>query len=275
MSLVSGNVLVTGATGGIGHAIARAFAARGASLTLTGRRAEVLEPLAEEVGGRALACDLSDRAQLQALIDELGEVDVLVANAGVPATGLLPEFSQQQLDEIIDVNLRAPIVLAHALTPGLIARGRGHMVFVSSLSGKAAQPVSSMYSATKFGLRGFALGLRDDLRKHRVGVSLVSPSFVSDAGMFADAQISLPFGVGTRSPQDVAGAVIRAVERNRAEIDVAPLSMVLGAKIASVAPELALRFTRLMGSERIATNLAEGQRRASAALAESQRSEPG
>jgi short-subunit dehydrogenase len=267
MSLVSGNVLVTGATGGIGHAIARAFAGRGASLTLTGRRAEVLEPLAAEVGGRALACDLSDRAQLQGLIDEIGEVDVLVANAGVPATGLLQELSQQQLDEIIDVNLRAPIALARALTPGLIGRGRGHLVFISSLSGKAVQPVSSMYSATKFGVRGFALALRDDLRKHRIGVSLVSPSFIRDAGMFADAQISLPFGVGTRAPEDVASAVIRAIERNRAEIDVAPLSLVLGTRIATVAPELAARFSRMMGNERIATELAEGQRRASAARA--------
>src|SRR5436305_6316736 len=189
MSLVSGNVLITGATGGIGHAIARAFGRRGAKLLLTGRRAEVLEGLAAEVGGRALACDLALRDDVGRLAVEASEIDVLVANAGVPATGVLTALTEERIDRILEVNLRAPIALAHALAPGMIERGRGHMVFVSSLSGKAASPASSIYSATKFGLRGFALGLREDLRPHHVGVSTVLPGFISDAGMFADAQL--------------------------------------------------------------------------------------
>jgi short-subunit dehydrogenase len=261
MSLVGGRVLVTGATGGIGHAIARAFAARGAELTLTGRRADVLEPLALAIGGRALACDLSDREQLAQLTADAVEqrFDVIVANAALPASGLLTDLTTEQVDRMLDVNLRAPIVLAQAIVPQMIERRSGHLVFISSLSGRSAGPYSSMYSATKFGLRGFALSLREDLRTHGVGVSTVYPGFIRDAGMFADAGVKLPFGVGTRSPDDVANAVIRSIERNRAEIDVAPLGLRLGATIAGVAPELAASVTRIAGSTKIAAGLAAGQ----------------
>jgi short-subunit dehydrogenase len=260
VSLVNGRVLLTGATGGIGGAIARAFAQRGASLVLTARRAELLGPLADEVGGRAVACDLARREDVQRLLAEAGEIDVLVANAALPATGLFTDLTDDQIDRILEVNLRAPIALAHGLAPGMIARGTGHMVFISSLAGKVASPASALYSATKFGLRGFALGLREDLRPHGVGVSVVLPGFIRGAGMFADANVELPRGVGTRSPEDVAAAVIRAIERDRAEVEVAPAGLRIGATIGSLAPELAAAASRRMGSDRIASDLAEGQR---------------
>jgi short-subunit dehydrogenase len=259
MSVIGGNVLVTGATGGIGRAIALAFAERGATLTLSGRRLEVLEPLAAEAHGRAVACDLSDRADVQRLVTEAGAVDVLVANAANPGTGELTELSQDQIDRMLEINLRSPIALARALAPGMIERGHGHMLFVSSLSGKAASRASSIYSATKFGLRGFSLGVREDLRPHGVGVSVVLPGFIRDAGMFADANVELPRGVGTRSPEDVAAAVIRAIERNRAEVEVAPFGLRLGASIASVAPAIAASVSRRMGGEKIAADLSAGQ----------------
>ncbi len=105
----------------------------------------------------------------------------------------------------------------------MLARRRGHLVFMGSLAGKAASPASSLYNATKFGLRGFALALREDLRDAGVGVSVIMPGFISDAGMFADSGVKLPPGVGTRTPEQVAAAVLRAVEQNRAEVTVAPL----------------------------------------------------
>jgi short-subunit dehydrogenase len=251
VSLTSGKVLVTGATGGLGHAIARAFAARGADLLLSGRRAEVLAPLASELGARTLSCDLGDRDAVAALAAEAADADVLVLNAALPASGELAELSQEQIDMMLEVNLRAPIALARAVLPG--------MVFVSSLSGKAASPASSMYSATKFGLRGFALALREDLHSAGVGVSVVLPGFIREAGMFADAGISLPFGVGTRAPEDVGDAVIRCVEHNRAEITVAPPGLRLGASFAGLAPGLAAQFSRRLGSDKIATELAANQ----------------
>jgi uncharacterized protein len=259
MSLVQGRVLVTGATGGIGNAIARAFAARGASLILSGRRSDVLEPLARETGGRAVACDLSDRQAVDRLVGEAEDVEVLVANAALPASGVLTELTQEQIDRMLEVNLRAPIAMARALAPRMSAKGRGHMVFVSSLAGKTASPASSIYSATKFGLRGFALGLREDLRPHGVGVSVVLPGFIHGAGMFADADIELPRGVGTRSPEDVATGVLKAIERNRAEVEIAPLPLRIGASFGSVAPALAAAASRAMGSGKVAHDLAAGQ----------------
>jgi short-subunit dehydrogenase len=252
---------VTGATGGIGHAIARAFAARGARLLLTGRRVDVLEPLAAELSGRALACDLCSREDVDRLIGEAAaaEVDVLVANAAVPASGLLADLSQEQIDRMLEVNLRAPIALARGLAPGMIERHRGHQVFISSLAGKASSLASSIYSATKFGLRGFALGIREDLRPHGVGVSLVTPGFVRDVGMFADAHVEVPRWVGTRTPEDVARAVIEAIEDNRIEVGVAPITLRFGASFASVAPGIAATVSRRLGGDRIALDHAAGQ----------------
>lgn len=257
--LVSGTVLLTGASGGLGQTIARAFAARGAQLVLTGRRVDSLERLAAEVGGRSIACDLAVPEQLERLVAEVGEVDILVANAGLPASGHFGSFSIAQIDTMLDVNLRAPIALAHALTPAMVARRRGHLVFISSLGGRAASPRASMYNATKFGLRGFALGLRQDLWRDGVGVSVVSPGFVRDAGMFADAGVKLLPGVGTTTSGAVAAAVIRAVERNRAEVTVAPVAMRVASSFASVAPGVADAAQRVAPAQRVAQDFADGQ----------------
>src|SRR5262249_29155565 len=163
-------------------------------------------------GARAVVSDLSVATDVDQLAAEALEasVDVFIANAAHPATGMLSALSQDEVDQVLAINLRAPIELARVLAPAMVARGRGHLVFISSLSGKSAQPASSMYSATKFGLRGFALALREDLRGTPVGVSVVAPGFIRDAGMFERTGVSLPPGVGTRSPEDVAAGVIRA-----------------------------------------------------------------
>jgi short-subunit dehydrogenase len=260
MQISGATVLLTGATGGIGHAIARELHGRGAELILTGRRTEVLEPLADELGARALTIDLSDSAEVERLVAEAGEVDILVANAALPGSGRLETYTQVQIDRALDVNLRSPIVLAHALVPAMIARGNGHLLFISSLSGKSATPGASLYCASKFGMRGFALSLRADLHGSGVGVSIVFPGFIRDAGMFADSEVKMPPGVGTRSPEDVARAVLRAIERNRAEVDVAPLALRAGAIFASLAPETAASVSRRLGSEDIAHQFAGKQR---------------
>jgi short-subunit dehydrogenase len=258
---ISGStVLLTGATGGLGHAIARALAQRGAKLILTGRRADVLDPLAAELDARALAVDLSDAAAIDCLVAEAGEVDILVANAALPASGTLESFSIEEIDRALDVNLRAPIVLSHALVPPMVARGRGHLLFMSSLAGKAATPGTALYNASKFGLRGFSSALRAELRAAGVGVSAVFPGFIRDAGMFADAGVKLPPGIGTRSPEDVARAVVGAIERNRGEVDVAPLPLRASTIFAALTPELAASVARRLGSEDITRKMEAGQR---------------
>ncbi len=260
MQISGSRVLLTGATGGLGQAIARALHARGGELILTGRRTEVLALLASELNARALAVDLTIPAEVDRLAVEAGEVDILIANAALPASGRLDTYTQEQIDRALNVNLRAPIALAHALSPAMVARGRGHLLFVSSLSGKAAAPDSSLYSATKFGLRGFALGMREDLRASGVGVSVVLPGFISDTGLRANVDVRLPRGAGMRTSEQVARGVVRAIDGNRAEVEIAPLPLRAGTAFASLAPELAARVARVMGSEKVAREVSAAQR---------------
>jgi short-subunit dehydrogenase len=258
--LQGSTVLVTGATGGIGQAIVRTLHARGAQVIASGRKREVLEELAREHDGvEPLVADLSDAAQVGTLVSGR-TIDVLVANAALPASGRLGSFTDEEIDRALDVNLRAPMHLAHALLPGMLERGSGHLVFISSLSGKMASASASVYNATKFGLRGFSFALNDELRGSGVGATTVFPGFIRESGMFADSGVKLPRGVGTRTPEDVAKAVVQGIEKNRAEIDVAPFSLSSGARMFGFAPNLIAAVNRRLGSTELADTIAEGQR---------------
>jgi short-subunit dehydrogenase len=261
MQLRDSTVLLTGATGGLGAAMARALHREGAQLILSGRNRALLDPLAAELGAIAVPCDLTDRAALRELLAEYATVDVLIANAAVPATGLLDTFTEQELDRIVEANLTAPMQMVRALVPGMVERRRGHVVLVSSLSGKVASPGSSMYSGTKFGVRGFAFGLRQDLEDSGVGVSVISPGFIRDAGMFAKsgAQDALPAGVGTCTPEQVAHATVDAIVRDRFEVTVAPIPMRIGATFGSAFPRVAAATQKFSGAKAIAERMAEGQ----------------
>jgi uncharacterized protein len=260
VTLAGRRILLTGATGGLGTAMARAFAGRGATLVLTGRRADELTALAVETGGRPLPYDLAEPAAPEALVREAGAVDILVANAALPASGAIASFTVAELDRALMVNLRAPMVLARLIGEAMAGRGSGHIVFISSLSGKVASVGSSVYSATKFGIRGFSLGLRADLERSGVGVSCVFPGFVREAGMFADSGASLPGYARTSTPAQVTDAVIRAIEHNRAEVDVAPLPMRAGVRAAALAPGLAVRVQRLLGGDAVSAAITDTQR---------------
>jgi short-subunit dehydrogenase len=254
-------VLLTGATGGLGRAIAEALASRGAELVLSSRKADELAELAAGLSGaghRTLVCDLAEEGAALRLLAEAGEVDVLVANAGLPASGRLDGFSQEEIGRALRVNLEAPVRMARELAPRLVERGSGHMVFVSSISGKAATARASLYAATKFGLRGFALCLREDLRGSGVGVSVISPGAIRAAGMFAESGAAPPPLIGTGRPDQVADAVVRAIEHNRSEITVAPLRQRALSRIAINAPELSGRLAGEMAT-RVADEIARGQ----------------
>jgi short-subunit dehydrogenase len=238
------------------------IAGAGGVLVLSGRDGEKLDELAGELPGDGhVACvvDLGSPGGAEQLIREAGSVDCLVANAALPATGQLDELDSAQVARMLRVNLEAPIHLTQAVLPGMIERGEGKVVLVGSLSGKAGSPRSSVYNATKFGLRGFAFGLRTDLVGTGVGVTVVAPGFVRDAGMFADTGVKAPRVMGTTTPGKVADAVSRAIREDRAEITVAPALQRLLAHIGLLSPRLAHRAQSSEAGRRTAEELASRQ----------------
>ena len=218
--------LLTGATGGLGRAIAAELAGAGASLILSSRKAVELDALAAELPGsghRTIVADLSDPAAVTPLLEEAGEVDILIANAGIGGGSALEHNDAELISTINRVNLEVPMLLAAGLRRQMLDRGTGSMVFISSLAAKAIPAGTAIYAGTKAGLRAFSLGLRADIGQRGVGVSVVMPGFVRDAGMFHDSGAKAPAAVGTTTPADVAAAVSSAIADDRAEVDVAPL----------------------------------------------------
>lgn len=260
IDLGSARVLLTGATGGIGQAIARRLAAEGAQLVLTGRRTDVLEPLADELGATALAADLADLDAIAPLVAAAGPVDVLVANAALPASGAVLDYTPEQISRALTVNLEAQVLLGREVAGAMVDQGRGQICFIGSVAGRAASRSSAMYNATKFGLRGFALGFREDLRPAGVGVSVVEPGFVREAGMFVEGGGKLPKGVRTVSPDDVARGVLGAIANDRAEVVVAPIEMRAALLVGSLFPELSSMVQRRVGGDVVVESLVEGQR---------------
>jgi short-subunit dehydrogenase len=261
VELGSKTALVTGATGGLGRVIAAALAEKGATLVLSSRKADDLGELADSLPGkghRPIVADLAEEGAALHVIDEAGPVDILVANAGLPASGRLESFTQEQLGRALRINLESPMRMARELVPPMVERGSGHLVFMSSIAGQAATARASVYAATKFGLRGFAFCLRDDLRKTGVGVSVISPGLIREAGMYAESGAPPPPGVGMGKPEQVAAAVVKAIERNRGEITVAPLRQRALARIAINAPEFSGRVASGLAA-RVGDRVARGQ----------------
>ena len=205
---------------------------------LSGRRAEPLEALAGELGAEVVVCDLADRVGVERLVSEAGDVDVLVANAGLLGAGTLPRLDPDEIDRVLEVNLRAPIVLARpsAARPWPSAAA-ATSVFVASFAGKVASAGESpIYTATKSGLRGFAHVLRVQSKRKGVGVSIVTPGPIRDVGMWARGGQKLPAFIRPQAPEDVGRAVVKAIEHDLAEVDVASFGLRVVSKLSALAP---------------------------------------
>ena len=261
--LTGRSALVTGASGGLGNAISRALHRQGAAVQIHGRRREALEELASELGDRVevVTADLSNSDDVARLAEQAAGVDILVANAALPGTGELPEYTLEDADRVLDVNLRSAVHLTHALLPPMLERGRGNLVYVSSMAGKTPAVGSALYAATKFGLRGFALALHEDLRDSGVGVTTIFPGFIAEAGLWGDTGLKLPPYAGRlRTPDEVAEAVLTGIATNRGEIDVAPVFQRSGGWLTGFAPRFVAASMRAGGSEKLTKKLAEAQR---------------
>jgi len=218
--------LLTGATGGLGRAIAAELAGAGATLVLSSRKGAELEELAAALPGsghRTVVADLAEPGAVPPLLEAAGDVEILIANAGIGGGSALEHNDAEMITTINRVNLEVPMLLAAGLRRPMLERGSGQMVFISSLAAKAIPGGTAIYAATKAGLRAFALGLRADIGGRGVGVSVVMPGFVREAGMFHDSGAKAPAAVGTASPADVADGVLSAIAGDRAEVDVAPV----------------------------------------------------
>jgi NAD(P)-dependent dehydrogenase (short-subunit alcohol dehydrogenase family) len=230
--------IVTGASSGIGAATARELARRGARVVLAARRDDQLRDQQEAIvaaGGtaRSIPTDVTDREQLSQLVKEaeaaFGPVDVLVNNAGVSWATALAETAPDDLAGVLDVNLLGAMLLTLEVLPGMLERRHGALVFVGSLSGRVA--MEPLYSATKYGLRGFALSLRRQLTGTGVSVSLVSPGNIRTE-MTRHVPGELP------GPEIVAEAVCDVVRRPRREV-IVPARHQLIAWLEQTAPALA------------------------------------
>jgi short-subunit dehydrogenase len=197
VELAGRHVVVTGATRGIGESIARAMAGAGARASLVARSRGQLEAVAASIDGAAFPADLADPATVEGLIarveGERGPVDVLVNNAGLDTTGPLVGASAADLAATYQVNLVSPAELCRRVLPGMIERGRGHLVNVSSLAGVGAFPGMAIYASTKAGLTQFTAGLRADLRGLPIGTTVVELGPVA-TDMLAGAEAHRPTG---------------------------------------------------------------------------------
>ncbi len=251
--------MVTGASGGLGAHLARRLAREGMDVALVARREPELSALAEEleklgVRAAALPADLSDLDQVDPLIERaetaLGPLDLLVNNAGVESVGAFTVYTREELTATIDLNLTAPMLLTHRVVPGMLARGRGHVVFVSSLGGKAGPAYDEPYAATKAGLIGLNQSLRNEYRQAPVGFSVVCPGFIAGDGMYQrmiEQGIRASRLMGETTVEKVVEAVVRAIRRDLPEVieSGAPIRPALA--FAQLAPGLAERVAPLFG----------------------------
>jgi short-subunit dehydrogenase len=256
------NALLTGAAGGLGRHIARALAAQGAWLALSGRQAAPLEDLCNELrrgGARAqpVLADLADVEQAAALVERaeaaVGPLDLLVNNAGIEVAAAYPAFTDDELAAITRVNLVAPMVLARHALPGMLARGRGHIVSVSSLAGRGGNAYNVLYATTKAGLVGFNRSLRAELADSPVGASVICPGLVARDGMYARMQevgAKAPLALRAVEPERVARAVIGAIAHDRADVLVTGWPMRPLLAVQELAPRAAERLVAATGAGR-------------------------
>lgn len=251
--------ILTGASRGLGVYIAEALTRKGVSLALAARSADDLKETqarVERLGGRAIAvpCDVGKLKDLQALVDaaesELGPVDLLVNNAGIEKYSNYHELDPEVIEQTLRVNLWAPEVLTRLVLPKMIERRRGHIVNIASVAGKTAVPYNSIYSSSKHGLVGFSWSLREEVKPHGIGVSVVCPGFVSDSGMFHHwSRGKKPPSVSRAvSPEKVADAVVRAVEADKAEIIVAKGLTKIVDVTHAISPALTTAIARRTGA---------------------------
>jgi 3-oxoacyl-[acyl-carrier protein] reductase len=183
--LTGKTALVTGATGGLGGTIAKVLQAQGATVALSGTRREVLDALAAEIGQRThvLPCDLADKNEVEALVPKaeqaMGQLDILVANAGITRDNLFVQLKDEEWDQVIDVNLTATFRLARAAVRGMMRRRFGRLIGITSVVGVTGNPGQGNYAASKAGMIGMIKSVAAEYARRGVTANCVAPGFIS------------------------------------------------------------------------------------------------
>jgi short-subunit dehydrogenase len=255
-ALHGATAIVTGASQGLGPFIARALAAERVNLALAARSAGKLDDVVRNVAALGVRCvavpaDVTSAADRDRLVDEveraLGPVDILVNNAGVEHGGRFVTRSPAEIAQLVETNVLAPMLLARRVLPGMIARGRGHVVNIASLAGKVGYPYAAVYGGTKAALIAWGNALRIELEGTGVSVTTVSPGYVKDAGMFAAHYVKPPATLGETTPDAVARAVVHALQRDPLEIDVSPRPFWPVQVMFAAAPRQSVALLRRLG----------------------------
>ena len=271
-------ILVTGASGGLGNYITLRLAQPGVKIVLVAFPGTGLEDLARKVAAQGgephcLAADLAIESErhkaVQFAQEKLGSIDVLVNNAGIEFTSDYHDLTEQDIEKIIAVNLTAPMILSRLVLPGMLHRGAGHIVNISSLAGKAGPACQEPYAATKAGLIAFTASLRATYHGTGISASVICPGFV-EAGIYEklkrDTGYTAPALLGTSAPEAVAAAVVRAINKNLPEVIVNGLPVRPLFATTALFPRLGEFLTRKTGAhdffKKIAARLkAEAQKR--------------
>lgn len=239
------SAVVTGASSGIGAAVAHVLARRGCDLVLVGREKDRLAEVRGATGGTALVADLRFPEDVRRVADAAGSTDLLVNNAGSGWAGPLAEMSSQAAEDLIAANLTAPVQLTRLLLPVMTKRRRGHLVFVSSIAAVGVADEAT-YSATKSGLRAFASSVRAEAAPYGVGVTTILPGavrtpFFESRGRPYDRTCPRPV-----APETVAAALVDAVDRDRHEVFV-PRWLAAAARVHGLMPATFHRLARRFG----------------------------
>jgi short-subunit dehydrogenase len=250
MELPDAVVLLTGSSQGIGESCAAALSERGARVILHGRSADIVGPVAGQLGAKVVAADLVEECAARALAEEArdvyGRVDAIVHCAGVGWYGPTTQMSPAKIDELLRVNLRAPIQLTRALLPQMLARGSGHVAFIASIAGLTGVACEAVYAATKAGLITFADSLRLELHGSGIGISVISPGavrtkFFEHRGTPYGRRIPRPL-----PPERVATAVVRSLEHGSGDT-VLPHWLAVAPATRALAPRLFEALNRRLG----------------------------
>ncbi|PZS14862.1 MAG: short-chain dehydrogenase [Pseudonocardiales bacterium] len=239
------HALVTGGSSGIGAAIAEGLTAAGCQVVVLGRDRPRLDALARRTGARALVADLSTGGGLAQAADAAKKVDLLVNSAGRGWAGDLATMAQPDIDALVALNLTAPMCLTRAALPGMRERGRGHLVFVSSIAAVGLGG-EAVYAATKAGLRAFAASVRHEVAGEGIGVTTLLPGavrtpFFDHRGLAYDRRFPRQL-----APATVATALLRAIEQGDPEV-FTPRWLTVAARVQGAMPELFHRLAERFG----------------------------